>query len=247
MKFWAWILAIIVCAVILLIIVKSRIPDMVTNNLSKKLKVAVSIDSMDFLPTAIQVNKMVIANPSGYGYLPKAFSSEEIRINAPLTRYLATNIVIDEIDVNDIYLGLEFDSAKSTNGNWTVLMSNYQKEAKFNELSSEQKKRTVFIKKLLLRNISVELIFLKDGTKVKRLPKIDQIELENISSEGGLPMDQLMNSVLGNMLKSVFTKENLQNMLKDLFNPEKTIDKVIKPFKGLFYLPQENDTDNAVC
>lgn len=104
------------------------------------------------------------------------------------------------------------------------------------------------IKRLVLNNISVDLIFKKDGGKIKKLPTIDQIVLTDITSEGGILLDQLMDSVLGQMLKSVFTRENLQNMLKDLLQPQKTLDKVFKPFKGLFsgsHFEENHPNDHA--
>ncbi|MCI0381597.1 MAG: hypothetical protein L0207_00885 [Chlamydiae bacterium] len=212
----------------------SRIPDMVANNLSKKLKVAVSIRSIRILPATISVSDLEIGNPAEYTALPKAFSSEKISIKAPITRYMSENVTIEEIDINNIYLGLAFDSASATTGNWTVIMSNYKKEANLGN-QKEVKERSVLIKKLILRNIATSVIFLKEGGSVKKLPIIDKIELTNITSEGGLPMDQLLNSVLGEMLKSVFLKQNLKNMLKDIFDtPEKAVDTLLKPFKGMF-------------
>lgn len=112
-------------------------------------------------------------------------------------------------------------------------MSNYNSSTA--EEKQEKKERSVLIKRLVLNNISVDLVFKKDGGSIKKLPMINQIVLTDVTSEGGIPMDQLMGSVLGHMLKSVFTKENLQNMLKDVLEtPQKTLDKVFKPFKGLF-------------
>jgi hypothetical protein len=43
-----------------------------------------------------------------------------------------------------------------------------------------------------------------------------------------------MNSVLAQMLQSVFLKENLKNMLDNLIQQPEQIQKFITPFKGLF-------------
>ncbi|MES2122485.1 MAG: hypothetical protein V4492_06880, partial [Chlamydiota bacterium] len=99
--------------------------------------------------------------------------------------------------------------------------------------SPDENARSVLIHKLILTNINVDVVYRKDGGKIKRLPPIDRIELTEVSSEGGLPMDQIMNSVLGQMLKSVFEKENLKNMMQDLLQNQGDIQKYISPFKGL--------------
>lgn len=245
MRLSSILIILILIIVVALFLGWSRIPDMIANNLSKKFNVSVVIDAINLGPKKIVVKKMQIGNPPSYTSLPKAFSAQEARIEAPLTRYFSKDVVIEEVNINDIYLGLEFDSASSTDGNWTVIMSNYRSSTA--EENQEKKERSVRIKRLVLNNISIDLVFKKDGGSIKKLPMIDQIVLTDITSEGGIPMDQLMSSVLGQMLKSVFTKENLQNMLKNLLEtPEKTLNKVIKPFKGLFKgcRVEENNPNN---
>jgi uncharacterized protein involved in outer membrane biogenesis len=247
---------IILAAVIIGFIFWSRVPDMLANNLSKKMKVSVEIDSIGLGWGKIDVKTIQIGNPSG-SILAKAFSCSEVDVMAPLTNYLSQHIVIDEIDVNDVYLGLEFDSASGTSGNWTTIMGNLNSSSESSAAAPAQGKkkkrkeppapaaesassRTVLIHRLVLTNIDVDVVYRKDGGKVKRLPRIPRIELTEISSEGGLPMNQIMNSVLGEMLKQVFLKENLKNMMQDFIqNPTSPVQKYLGPFKGMFNaLPQ---------
>ncbi len=246
------IVLIILAAVIVGVIFWSRVPDILANNLSKKLKVSVDIDSVGLGWGKIDVKKVQIGNPAG-SILAKAFSCNEIDVLAPFTNYLKQNIVIDEIDVKDIYLGLEFDSASGTSGNWTTIMGNLQsssgatppskkekrknREEQFAPVppSSSSSNRTLLIHRLILTNIDVDVVYRKEGGKVKKLPRIPRMEFTEISSEGGLPLDQLMNSVLGQMLKEVFIKQNLKNMMQDLLNnPNNPVQQYLSPFKGLF-------------
>lgn len=229
-----FIFIILIIAIVFLVIMgKSRLPDMLANNLAKKLQVAVSIDSMQIQSSEIGVKKLEIANAKGYS-LPKAFSAEEILVKTPYTEYFHNPIIVEEIEVNDIYLGLEFDSAKGSSGNWTKIMSNYKKGAHLEE--SENNTRQIQIKKLILNNIQADLLFNKNGGKIKRLPTINQIILTNITTEkGGFPTDQLMSSILGQMLKEVFIQENLGNMIQGVFDqPTKAFKNVTKPLKGFF-------------
>jgi uncharacterized protein involved in outer membrane biogenesis len=232
---------IILAAVIVGFIFWSRVPDMLANNLSKKMKVSVAIDSIGLGWGKIDLKKIEIGNPT-HSILSKAFSCNEINVSAPFTRYLDKHIVIDEIDLNDVYLGLEFDSANSTKGNWTTIMNNIQSTTavgqvtkKKKEAAPEGEQRSVLIHRVILTNINVDVVYKKDHGKVKKLPTIPRMELTEISSEGGLPMDQITNSVLGEMLKQVFIKENLKNMLQELMNqPANPIQQFLSPFKGLF-------------
>ncbi len=252
------IVVIILVAIIIGFIFWSRIPDIVANNLSKKMKVAVSIDSFGLGWEKIAIKKIQIGNPPN-STLNKAFSCEEIDVHAPFTQYLHKDIIIDEIDLKDVYLGLEFNSATGTTGNWTTIMRNLNESTDGTKSTSTQSKgkkskdkqgqpptanpseRSVLIHRLVLTNINVDVVY-KTDNKVKKLPSIPRIELTEISSEGGLPMDQILNSVLGEMLKQVFIKENVKNMMQELMNTPSPVQQYLKPFKGLFNAaPQEMD------
>jgi len=232
MRVLAIILVIIVAAIVLAIIGWSRVPDILANNLSKKLQVAVSIESMDLSLSSVDVNNLEIGNPRGYS-LAKAFSAKEIQVHAPLREYLSDSITIDEIDVNDIYLGLEFDSAQSAQGNWSRIMSSYKNATESDDDPKNDTK--ILIKRLVFNNIQSDLLFRKNGGKVRRLPLIRQIVLTNVSTEGDFPMDQLMSSILGQMLREVFIQQNLNNQLQGIIKaPGKAVDTITKPFKDLF-------------
>src|ERR1700722_7040196 len=86
---------------------KSRLPDMLANNLSKKLGVKVSINSMGISPSAVTVKGIEMGNPPKTT-LTKAFSCEKLEVDAFFTHYLSNEIVIDEISLDKVYLGLEF-------------------------------------------------------------------------------------------------------------------------------------------
>lgn len=243
------IIVVILAAVVVGFIFWSRVPDIAANNLSKKLKVPVQIDSVGISWGKIDAKKIQIGNPHG-SILARAFACDEIDILAPFTRYLNKNIVVDEIDLQNVYLGLEFDSASGTTGNWTRIMGNLQRSMAESSGAPEQSKskkgkqatqaaapssgRSVLIHRIVLTNIDVDVVYRKEGGKVKRLPRIPRMELTEVSSEGGVPTDQIVNSVLGQMLKQVFIQQNLKNMIQDFMNAPSPIQQYIAPFKGFF-------------
>jgi hypothetical protein len=217
--------------VVFLFLAWSRVPDMVSSNLSKTLKVGVEIGDIHFGMNQLTVDKFVIDNPRGFT-LPKAFGVDEIAIKAPVLNYLRDDIEINEITLDNVYIGLEFDSTKGTNGNWTVLMGNAQKSQDANKATQ----KSVMIKRIVLNNINTDLLYHTDG-KVRHLPVIKQIVLTNVSSKGGNISDQLMNSALGQMIKEVFIQENLKDLMDQIFQLPGTgnpVQDAIQQFKGFF-------------
>ncbi|HEY2810387.1 MAG TPA: AsmA family protein [Rhabdochlamydiaceae bacterium] len=231
------IVLILLIIVIVLFIGWSRVPDIVANRISKELKVYVDIGSIHLGWGNISVRKIEVGNPPG-AVQAQSFKCGEINVQAPLSQYFKNQITIEQIELNNVYLDLEFDSASGTQGNWSRIMGNLQQaSAKKQKPPSKTAKQapatSVLIRKLVLNNIDVDVVYIKEGGKVIHLPHIDQIVLYDISSEGGLPVDQIMNSVLGQMLTSIFTKQNLKNMMQNLIqNPPSAIQK-LNPFKGL--------------
>jgi uncharacterized protein involved in outer membrane biogenesis len=220
----------ILAAVICFFLAKSRLPDMIASRLSKTLQVPVEIGDMNFSMNSIKIENLEIGNPRGFK-LEHAFTTQEIDINAPIMGYLKKDIVIDEITLSNVYIGLEFESPKGTNGNWTAIMTNA--EAAQEKSSKTSSDKTVLIKRLVLNNTNADLLYQSDG-KVRHLPTIPQIVLVNISSKGGDLTDQLMNSALGQMLKEIFIQENLKNLFDQLFQPQNVIKNALGPLKGLF-------------
>lgn len=111
--------------------------------------------------------------------------------------------------------------------------------------SSKEGGKSVLIHRIILTNIDVDVVYRKEGGKVKRLPRIPRMELTELSSEGGFPTEQIANSVLGEMLKQVFIKENLKNMIQDIIDTPSPIQQYLAPFKGLFNaVPQEKVEGN---
>lgn len=226
----------------------SRAPDIIGKNLTEKLGVKVDIEDMSLGWSEIDVENFEINNiPKGL--LSQAFTAKKITIAAPLSSYTKDKIIIEKVVLDNVYIGLEFDSPTSTKGNWTQIMGNLEKStgsAQPSKKKSKKKqpppptssdtsvKKTVLIKELIINNISVDLVYIKTNSKVKKLPNIKQIVIKNIDSEEGFPLDQLTRSVLGQMLEQIFIKENLKNMLESLIPDSGPWSPLVEPFTDLF-------------
>jgi hypothetical protein len=221
-----WIVGIIVVLLIAVYFFWKTVPHRVSSFLTQQAKVKIVIKDIDLSFHTLTVKNLSVGNTAG-SILPSALRVNQTTISAPLRSYFKDIIVIEELVLDDIYLGLEFDSAKGASGNWTEIMRNLQKAS---EQDDTGKVRKVLIKTVILKDINAEMVFRKGDQRIKRLPSIQQIVLHNISSEGKSLSLELMNSVLGQMLQNVFVQENIKNMLEGVINiPGKTLDKVLSP------------------
>jgi len=225
----------ILAGVILFFLAKSRLPDVVASKLSKTLQVSVEIGDINVGLNTVTVDNFEINNPRGYK-LEHALTTKQIVVQAPLMNYTSNDIVIEEINMNNVYIGLEFESPKGTTGNWSTIMNSAKSAHAQSSKSSSEK--TVLIKRLVLNNINADLLYQSDG-KVRHLTPISQIVLVNISSKGGDLTDQIMHSALGQMVKEIFVQENIKGYMDKIFEPlpggeENPVNGALKPLKGLF-------------
>lgn len=222
----------IVVLVVCLFLAWSRIPDLVAGHLSKRLKVPVSIEEVQITKESIDIHNLEIGNPRGYT-LPKAFSAHNILIQAPLMRYLDEKIIIDAITVNTVYLGAEFDKPGSKNGNWTTLMQNFKNST--TPPKESKKGKTVLIKKLILTDIDVDLAYKSGSIPVKRLKPIPKIEFTNVTSEKGIPSEQITNLIIEQALRAIFDQENIGNMIEGfMISPEQGVQNMLSPLQPFF-------------
>lgn len=224
------IVVVIIAAVLIVFFGWSRVPDWLASKLEEKLQVHVSIDDLHVTWDSIDIQKLEIGNPNKYK-LPKAFSVEQILIEAPIPNYLHEQIVIDRMELDNIFVGLEFDNQKNKNGNWTVLMKNLHDSIRSHRTDG----KTVLIRKLILNNLQITLAY-RDGSKSpQKIKTIKHLEFDNVTSEKGLPTEQITAIIMRHMLRSIFTLENLGNMLEGILeSPQKAPQMILKPFKGLF-------------
>lgn len=239
------IFGVIVVLVLAAILVWNMLPSIVSRDLSKRTKVSVSIGAFGITPSSLKVDRIRMGNPPG-SILKDALSIDEVKVSVPLTRFFDDNIVIDLMTMDDVYLGLEFESQRSTKGNWTTIMQNLKESTSSDKKKAQDtgKSTSVLIKKLIITDLQIELAYRSDR-KVRKLRPIEKIELDNISSEGGLPTAQITDIIMSEMLKEVFSKEGLQNMLQNVLPGGDSGGGVQGVFKGLFseMIELENDWD----
>jgi len=214
----------------------NSLPKIISHNLSKRLGVSVSISDIYLSPKWIKVKGLTIKNPLNYSKTPEALRIQTMEINTSLRHLLNKQIVIDEIELDHVFVGLEFDSSNSKRGNWTTIMNkmNQSTQKDRNGEKGKEKTTSIFIKRFVIKNLQIELAYKTGGENNRKLRPIDRIELTNISSEGGIPTAQIMNIIIQETLRNIFSKEGIQNMLEEILNPNDSKKGVIDTLKGLF-------------
>ena len=162
-----------------------------------------------------------------------------------MTHFFNKEIVIPTMTLDDMYLALEFEAPKSKKGNWTTIMQNLSDSSGPSEKSKDDD-RSVLIKHLILTNVDVDLAYKSTG-QVRKLKPIARIDLYNISSKGGIPTAQIMNIVMSEVLRNIFSAENLQNMLQDIIKPDPNqyLDKLKSLFDRETFVEGDLETDDV--
>jgi len=225
-------IGIIVILFALVMLVKHILPTFTSNKLSTITGTPVSIASIDLSSSTIKAHKIHINNPKEYDKTPQALSIGTFTLHAPLFHFIKNNTVIDEISLNKVYMGLQFDSNKRSKGNWTIIMNNVNKNIFSKQKKTKDKGGAIHIKRLIINDLQIELAYTEENKANYMLKPIEQIEFTNISSDNGISLAQITNIVMREALCNVLSKEGLQNILEDIINKDKkkSVIDIIKDF-----------------
>ncbi|MEX0961821.1 MAG: hypothetical protein WDZ28_03070 [Simkaniaceae bacterium] len=230
-KLIKWLLLLFVILFILAFFAWNMLPTWVASTLSKRAGVTVSIGDLRPDLHSITIDNFYVGNPRGR-VLPRALFVQRTFAKVPITEFLNQDIVIPYMNLQNIYVGVEFDNRNSQRGNWTQIMGTLSQSVGPKTKDKRNQHRTVLIQRLLLENLNIELAYTNERGKTTRLKPIQRIELKNVSSEGGIPTAQIMDIIIKQALREIFSIENLQNMLQNILAPDKK--GGIRGLKGLF-------------
>ena len=234
-SFLKWLSIVLIALVMVGFFAWSFVPGMISRGLSKKMGVPVTITSIGITPWSITASNFIIYNPRG-SLMSKALVVKSTKIKAPITRYFKDAIVIDQVDLNNVFLGLEFNKPLSRDGNWTTIMSRY-KSASRAASKKGKKEKPVLIKRLIIRNMDIWIAFRDNPSAgAKQLKGIKYMEFKNVSSKSGLPIDEITQQVIGAMLLEVFQREGVQNMLEGIIQGDPG--SILQGIQGLFGLEE---------
>lgn len=175
--------------------------------ISKKTMTPVSIKDVIWKKDSFTIDDIMIANPTP-ARLPTAMRVKSIKVDAPYKQYFEDPILINQIHLDSVYINIQIYNKDQTEGNWQTLMGNMAVDHK-SPLSVE---RSALIKKLILTNIQIDLI-LSDG-KLHHLSPIERLEFDNISSDKGIPTQEISEIIVQKMMQSIFLQKGLKSIIE---------------------------------
>jgi hypothetical protein len=197
----------VLCLVVALGITWTNRENILAHFISRQLHVPVSIRSLEIRKSSAEISRIWIGN-FPHSQTPTSFTAESITLDANWDQIFGNPVTIEEIDIDNIFVGIEFYDAGGDDNNWSrILHENGQKK---------KNPKDYLIRTLILRNLTVELT--QANGKVKRYPTIQRMEFHNISSEAGFPVEEIEKAIFDLMMKDIFKKFNLKQLFKNI-NP----------------------------
>ena len=164
--------------------------------ISKHLRIPVSIQTLDLTETQIDISRLWIGTPHR-SKTSTSFSAETIEIDTVIPQIFDSPLIIDRIDISNIFVGLEYYANGETN--WDYMLGTSPQKSKGG--------RDYLIRTLVLENLTVE-VTQANGQK-KRYPTIERMEFHNISSETGFPVKEIEKAIFNLMMQKILDKFNL--------------------------------------
>jgi len=206
---------IIILIIVVLWIIKTPIT---AAYLSRKLKTDVRISNITVKSHNIIINGFKLKNPKKTK-AEYAFITDKILINYSFSKVFSSPSIIDNILLENVNLNIACDNPLCTKNNWTTVINN------INQKEKKETKKELLIKKLVIKNMNVQITGLGlNFTKIKT-SHISLIEFNNISSKNGFPTQQL--------ITAIFRSAGLKDYLKGIIETKEKLEKIIKPFNGI--------------
>ena len=206
-KFSLFLALTLLCLAVAIGITWTNRENILAHFISRQLHVPVSIQSLEIGKASAEISRLWIGN-FPHSQTATSFTAESLKIDAKWDQIFGNPVTIENIDIDNIFVGIEFYNASGDDSNWSrILQENGQKK---------KNPKDYLIRTLTLRNLTVELT--QANGKVKRYPTIKQMEFHNISSETGFPVDEIEKAIFDLMMKDLFKKLNLENLFKTI-NP----------------------------
>src|SRR3990167_2279419 len=176
--------------------------------LTDKLKIPVSLGSINLSPRQATLRRFAIINPHGFR-MPTAFRSDQIQINYEVKKLLSHPAEIDSIYLSDNLISIEMSNALGLENNWKVIGVNMHKPIRHS--------KAVLIHKLILLDTKVEILGLGLPNTVI-VKQVDRMVFNEIDSVDGFPTKQL--------IQQIFQSSGIQEYIENAFSiPEKVLPK----------------------
>ncbi len=200
-------LSIILILIIACIILWTNRENIVAHYISKSLNnTPVSIKKIKYKNQIFMIRDLFIGNPRG-SKTKTAFSSKTIDIDASYKALRAKNMVIESIELSDIFIGIEMYNESGSQNNWSKIL-------KKDPSKKDTEGRHYLIKKLTLRNLTI--VVTDSQGRQTRYPSLDHMVFYNISDKTGFPIEEIEKAIFNLVLQQVMKEYGLEFLQKTL-------------------------------
>ena len=204
--------------------------------LTHKLKLNSSINDIYFSsPSQIELHGLEIENLPNSN-LPYAFITEKIVVKYNLKDLLKNPIIIEQIEIDNTYLGLE--QYKDNKFNWEKIATILSKDNNTAEIKSGLgiPSRSFIIKALVFNNLSIEI---SSNTLGSSNSNLKQLEFNDIGNNGNT-QKTLISAITKVLIDKIFDTLKIKNLLNVIIetpqgvlnsSPEKVLEGLNKSIK----------------
>jgi hypothetical protein len=191
-------IAIFLCAVvmcILLAIAWVQKTTLAAHFLSKELNVPVSLNNLSISRETTALSYLWMGNPP-QSKTSTSFAAQTITIQKDPFEILENPLVIEQIELSNIAIGIEYYPDGRTNWNY-ILSSNEKKTSS---------SRDFVIQTLILNNLTVT-VTTAQGKKTT-YPTLERLVFHNVTGDG-LPISEIEKAIFKKVIQNIFDQFNL--------------------------------------
>lgn len=204
---WSAIPLIVLGSVLALWILK---PLILSQYLTSRLEVRTLVGSIQIGKSETSIGDFKIKNPLGYK-TRNAFRAAKATIQYNYKKLFSNPSEIDLIDLEDVFLSIEFDNPLGTKNNWTNILEKIPSHSRMD--------KELIIHKLVVNDLKIEIRGL--GLSGRQTKVVSHIELDEINSQDGFPTKELIIKIFG--------VAGIEQYIQDLLNPTNTLKKLFNP------------------
>ena len=218
------IVVIIILAIVVVWMLKAPI---LASYLSGKLKVPVSISSMDISKSQMKIRNFSIKNPWGYNS-SFAFRTQIIDAKYDWSKLMDDPSVVDLIQINHAYLNIDCSNMLCSKNNWSEIVGKMQKK------KAKASAKEVVVRRLELNDLTVTIHGMGLDSSSTTTSHYDSFVFTDVSSKTGFPTDEL--------IYEIFKSAGIKKYIEDILKLQKHVQDMIQPF----FSENEKTNSNAV-
>lgn len=172
---------------------------------SQKLRVPVRFNWVSIWPRETAFTHLRIENPKEFSS-PTALKVDKTKVHYFFENVFKDPTIINEIEMDNVYLGVEFLVPGEEKNNWTIIAR---------DIPRSTSRHSFIINRMVLTNLTIVISNVDAMGKVLTR-YVDRLEINQINSNRGFPTEKVIQEIFGGV--------HLDDLIKDVFNPFELFD-----------------------